>query len=94
MSGKLEAAARKRRQSFHITTRPSRSPRPNPGFPVLVLQPIVVEKEGLALDACNGSTGCGNSSCAVPRPYQIIIMISFLEYMHRPPLGSWHHSHT
>lgn len=30
--------------AFHISTRPSRIHRPYPGFPVLVLQPIVVEK--------------------------------------------------
>lgn len=48
----------------------------------------------MALDACTGSTGCRSSSRAVPRPYQIIIMRTLLDYIHRPPPGSWGHSRT
>ncbi|KAL8212533.1 UNVERIFIED_CONTAM: hypothetical protein K2H54_050111 [Gekko kuhli] len=80
--------------AFHITTRPSRIHRPNPGFPVLVLQPIVVEKETMALDACDGSFGSGDSHGAVPRPNQSFSMRTVVESIHRPLFRSWHHSHT
>ncbi|KAJ6668357.1 hypothetical protein lerEdw1_015734 [Lerista edwardsae] len=73
-------------KAFHITTRPSRIHRPNPGFPVLVLQPIVVEKETMALDACDGSFGSCDSCGAVPRPNQSFSMRTVVESIHRPPL--------
>ncbi|KAF7249825.1 Sarcolemmal membrane-associated protein [Varanus komodoensis] len=80
--------------AFHIITRPSRIHRPNPGFPVLVLQLIVVEKETMALDACDGSFGCCDSHGAVPRPNQSFSMRTVVESIHRPPFRSWHHSYT
>ncbi|KAH0630141.1 hypothetical protein JD844_012809 [Phrynosoma platyrhinos] len=80
--------------AFHITTRPSRIHRPNAGFPVLVLQPIVVEKETMALDARDGSFGSCDSHGAVPRPNQSFSMRTVVETIHRPPFRSWHHSHN
>uniref|UniRef100_A0A2D4LEM5 Uncharacterized protein n=1 Tax=Micrurus spixii TaxID=129469 RepID=A0A2D4LEM5_9SAUR len=80
--------------AFHISTRPSRIHRPYPGFPVLVLQPIVVEKEPMALDACDGSFGSCDSHGAVPRPHQSFSMRTVVESLPHPPSRSWHHSHT
>ncbi|KAL7986098.1 hypothetical protein Chor_011264 [Crotalus horridus] len=79
--------------AFHISTRPSRIHRPYPGFPVLVLQPIVVEKEPMALDACDGSFGSCDSHGAVPRPHQSFSMRTVVESLPHPPSRSWHHSH-